>query len=82
MKRFAALALGALALTGSAFAQTKVTFWYGLTGFNGEIVKQVVDKYNASQTQYVIEAVSQPDYDATINKLNTSLAGGELPNVV
>jgi sn-glycerol 3-phosphate transport system substrate-binding protein len=82
MKRFAALAVGVLALTGSAFAQTKVTFWYGLTGFNGEIVKQVVAKYNASQSQYVIEAVSQPDYDATINKLNTSLAGGELPNVV
>ena len=75
--------LALLTLTAAtAFAQTKVTFWYGLTGFNGEIVKQVVDKYNASQTNYVIEAVSQPDYDATINKLNTSLAGGELPNVV
>jgi len=61
---------------------TKVTFWFGLTGVNGDIVKQVVNRYNASQSKYWIEAVSQPDYDATINKLNTSLAGGELPNVV
>ncbi len=61
---------------------TKVTFWFGLTGYNGEIVQQVVNKYNASQSKYWVEAVSQPDYDATINKLNTSLAGGELPNVV
>ena len=61
---------------------TRVTFWFGLTGVNGDVVKKVVNKYNASQTRYYVDAVSQPDYDATINKLNTSLAGGELPNVV
>ena len=78
----AAVAAAFLLAAASGFAQTKITFWYGLTGFNGEVVKQVVAKYNASQTKYVVEAVSQPDYDATINKLNTSLAGGELPSVV
>ena len=61
---------------------TRVTFWFGLTGVNGDVVKKVVNKYNASQSKYYIDAVSQPDYDATINKLSTSLAGGELPNVV
>jgi sn-glycerol 3-phosphate transport system substrate-binding protein len=84
MKSISKFAIGAALMCAATtgFAQTKVTFWYGLTGFNGEVVKQVVEKYNASQTKYVIEAVSQPDYDATINKLNTSLAGGELPSVV
>lgn len=61
---------------------TKVTFWFGLTGVNGDVVRAVVNKYDTSQSKYYVEAVSQPDYDATINKLNTSLAGGELPNVV
>ena len=87
--------LGIIGLASAVFAQatgveplpqpagsTKVTFWFGLTGVNGDVVKQVVNKYNASQGKYYIDAVSQPDYDATINKLNTSLAGGELPNVV
>ena len=60
----------------------KVTFWFGLTGSLGNVVQQVVNKYNSSQTSYYIEAVQQPDYDATIQKLNTSLAGGALPNVV
>lgn len=60
----------------------KLTFWYGLTGFNGAITQQVVNKFNSSQTKYYIEAVQQPNYDDTINKLNTSLAGGALPNVV
>ena len=60
----------------------KITFWYGLTGFNGSIVQQVVNKFNTSQTKYYVEAIGQPNYDDTINKLNTSLAGGNLPNVV
>jgi sn-glycerol 3-phosphate transport system substrate-binding protein len=87
--------LCALAFAATAFAQTagsepvpqpagstRVTFWFGLTGVNGDVVKQVVNRYNANQSKFWIDAVSQPDYDATINKLNTSLAGGELPNVV
>lgn len=92
----AALALAALVGGNFAFAQaapsveavpqsagsTKVSFWFGLTSVNGDVVRMVVNKYNLSQSKYYVEAVSQPDYDATINKLNTSLAGGELPNVV
>ncbi len=61
---------------------TKLTFWYGLTGFNGAITQQVVNKFNTSQSKYYVEAIQQPNYDDTINKLNTSLAGGALPNVV
>ena len=38
--------------------------------------------YNSSQSKYYVEAIQQPDYDATITKFNTSLAGGDLPNVV
>ncbi|MDQ2807674.1 MAG: ABC transporter substrate-binding protein [Chloroflexota bacterium] len=61
---------------------SKITFWYGLTGFNGSITQQVVNKFNTSQSKYYIEGVQQPNYDDTINKLNTSLAGGALPNIV
>ena len=93
--RMPAFVLILWAVSAAAFAQgattgpvsqppgsTRVTFWFGLTGVNGDVVQQVVNRYNASQKKYWIDAVSQPDYDATINKLNTSLAGGELPNVV
>ncbi len=60
----------------------KITFWYGLTGANGNIVQQMVNQFNTSQTKYYVEAIQQPNYDDTINKLNTSLAGGALPNIV
>lgn len=61
---------------------TKITFWYGLTGALGNVVRTVVNNYNRSQSKYYVEAIQQPDYDATITKFNTSLAGGDLPNVV
>ena len=66
----------------AAPGSTKLTFWFGLTGFNGAVTQQVVNKFNTSQTKYYVEAIQQPNYDDTINKLNTSLAGGSLPNVV
>ena len=61
---------------------TKITFWYGLTGANGNVVRTLVNQYNSSQTKYYVDAIQQPDYDATITKFNTTLAGGDLPNVV
>ncbi|MGI8586498.1 MAG: ABC transporter substrate-binding protein [Chloroflexia bacterium] len=60
----------------------EITFWYGLTGFNGGLVQQVVNRFNSGQSKYYVQAIQQPNYDDTINKLNTSFAGGKLPNVV
>jgi len=60
---------------------TKITFWYGLTGANGNVIRTMVNTYNSSQSKYYVEAIQQPNYDDTITKFNTSLAGGDLPNV-
>jgi len=60
----------------------KITFWYGLTGTLSNVVRTVVNQYNSSQTKYYVEAIGQPDYDATLNKFNTAQTGGNLPNVV
>jgi sn-glycerol 3-phosphate transport system substrate-binding protein len=59
----------------------KLTFWYGLGGQLGNVVRQTVNKFNQSQSKYYVEAVFQASYDDTINKINTALAGGELPNI-
>lgn len=61
---------------------TKIVFRFGLSGALGNVVRQVVNDFNRSQTKVYVEAVQDPDYDATINKFNTAQAGGDLPNVV
>ncbi|MEA2641273.1 MAG: sn-glycerol 3-phosphate transport system substrate-binding protein, partial [Chloroflexota bacterium] len=73
---------GAPAAPAASAEPVHITFWYGLTGANGDVTQKVVDRFNASQTQVIVDAVQQPNYDDTINKLNASLAGGDLPNVV
>jgi sn-glycerol 3-phosphate transport system substrate-binding protein len=69
-------------LVAQPAGSVKLSFWYGLGGNLGNVVRQVVNKYNESQQKYYVEAVFQASYDDTINKINTALAGGELPNVV
>lgn len=71
-----------LPTVAQAPGSTKISFWFGLGAPLNAVVQQVVNKYNSSQTKYYIDALQQPDYDATITKLNSSLAGGGLPNVV
>jgi sn-glycerol 3-phosphate transport system substrate-binding protein len=60
---------------------TEVVFWYGLGGNLGNVVQEVVNLYNTSQSKYYVNAVFQSSYDDTINKINAGLASGELPNL-
>ncbi len=68
-------------LVAQPAGSTKVVFWYGLGGQLGNVVRQVVNKYNQSQQKCFVDPVFQASYDDTINKINASLAGGGLPNV-
>jgi len=61
---------------------TKIEFWYGLGGPNGDVVQNVINKYNLSQDKYYVEGVFQSSYDDTLSKFNASLSGNALPNVV
>ena len=70
-KRFAALALGALVLTGSAVAQTKVTFLStaSLVSTVRSSNRWSTSTTPASRVSWSRAVFPQPDYDATINKL-------------
>ncbi|MBN9390587.1 MAG: ABC transporter substrate-binding protein [Chloroflexi bacterium] len=65
-----------------AAGSTKIVFWHGFTGFNAGILQQIVNKYNTTQQKYYVQTVANSNYDDTIAKFRTALAGGDLPNVV
>lgn len=56
-------------------------FWYsgGKTAVN--VVKEIVDDFNASQTKYKISCVTQADYDETYQKVQAGIAGGTAPDI-
>lgn len=60
----------------------KISFWYGLSGVNGDVLRTLINKYNESQNKYYIDGIFQSSYDDTLSKFNASLSGNQLPNVV
>ncbi|MFG1623851.1 ABC transporter substrate-binding protein [Kribbella sp. NPDC049227] len=62
---------------------TKITFWHGMKGANGEAVDKMVKAFNAAHTGKIeVTAVYQGDYDETITKYKTSVQQGNTPSVV
>jgi sn-glycerol 3-phosphate transport system substrate-binding protein len=75
------LCLTSALVAGAASAQP-VTFdyWYGLTGDLGEAVAATCERFNASQSDYVINCVSQESYDAAVqNTIAAFRAGSTRP---
>lgn len=67
----------------SASGVTKVTFWHGMKGANGEAVDKLVKAFNAKNAGKIeVQAVYQGDYDETITKYKTSVQQGNTPSVV
>jgi sn-glycerol 3-phosphate transport system substrate-binding protein len=59
----------------------KIQFWHAMSGVNTAVVNGLVERFNSSQKDVVVEAVFQGDYDQAINKLKTGFQGGASANL-
>lgn len=57
-----------------------ITFWYSLSGSSGEVVKSIVEAYNASQNKYYVDAQYQGTYTDSLMKFKGTPASA-LPDV-
>ncbi|WP_448059233.1 ABC transporter substrate-binding protein [Cellulomonas hominis] len=60
---------------------TTLVLWHGLTGPDGPAVQQIVDDFNASQDDIVVEPNVMP-WDVLYQKLLTSLTSPDGPQIV
>lgn len=62
--------------------QTRLTFWDFHTGSEADVIKGMVDEYNAAQDKVYIEysTVNQSDYTTTL--VSTAYANGECPDIL
>lgn len=69
--------------SSSAFAanKTHITFWYSLTGKNGDFVANLSQKFNASQNEIEVKAISQGDYYQNATKLQSSIISNTQPDL-
>jgi sn-glycerol 3-phosphate transport system substrate-binding protein len=66
----------------AAFAQTEVQFWHAFTGRLGELVKQQVADFNASQGDYTIVESHKGNYSETLNSGIAAFRAGEQPHIL
>jgi len=53
-------------LPSTGFAKTKIVWWHAHTGNIGDRVKDLVNKFNSSQSEYEVEAVYKGSYPETM----------------
>lgn len=75
------LALG-LALSTVAHAQTTVTFWDFFGGGDGARMKQIVDAFNSSQKDIVVQRTTQTWGNPFYTKVHTAVLAGQTPDVM
>jgi len=50
----------------AALAKTEIIWWHAMTGFLGEKVTEIVNKFNASQSEYEVKAFQKGSYPETL----------------
>ncbi len=53
-------------LPSSILAKTEIQWWHAMTGFLGEKVNEITQKFNASQTEYEVKAIHKGTYTETL----------------
>lgn len=77
---FVVMALGLSSVT--AQEPIELDFWHAMGGELGEVVDELVARFNESQDEIVVTATYQGTYDDTYNALLASFETGTSPNVI
>ena len=59
----------------------EVVFWHFWSGADGKVVDQIVQRFNRSQDQYFVRAVSMPGNNFDM-KLFLAITGGDPPDLI
>lgn len=81
-KLFGALAVSTILSPIVASAQTEVQFWHAFTGRLGDLVKEQVANFNASQSDYVVVESHKGNYSETLNAGIAAFRAGEQPHIL
>jgi len=81
MKKILSLSI-ALALSAAAFGQVQVEFWHAMTGRNGQMVDELVGKFNSSQSAYKVVPVYKGSYSDTMNAGIAAFRANQAPAII
>lgn len=70
-----------LVLSGTALAQTHITFWHAMSGELGDAINYLTEKFNAENPDIVVESIYQGRYGDLNTKLVASLSAKTTPTI-
>lgn len=82
MMRKLMVSVAAIVTAAPVMAQTEVEFWHAFTGRLGELVAEQVETFNASQSDYVVNATHKGNYSETLNAGIAAFRAGEQPDIL
>jgi multiple sugar transport system substrate-binding protein len=59
----------------------EIEFYYGLGGFLGEVVDDLIERFNESQENVIVKGVTQGSYEETGQALQAAVAAGDPPAI-
>jgi len=78
------MAVGMLiSVSTTAFAEPiEIQWWHAMRGPRGEVVQQLVDSFNNSQSDYRVIATNKGDYDEVVNAGVAAVRAGKQPHIL
>ena len=70
-----------LLLSGTALAQTQITFWHAMSGELGNAIEYLTERFNAENPEIEVESIYQGNYGDLNTKLVASLPAGTTPTI-
>ena len=65
-----------------AAGPVNIAFWHAMSGHNGEVIDELVKRFNESQDKIIVTSTFQGSYDDEINKLKAGFQSKDVPAVV
>ena len=62
LRKLSMLLLG-MALSVGTYAKENIVFWHAMTGEGQKALEKIVDDYNKSQDEVVVDAIFQGSYE-------------------
>ncbi len=78
-----AVAMGIVFSAGQLFAKPiTINWWHAMRSARGEVCKVMIDKFNASQSDYVVVGINKGNYDETVNAGVAAIRAGKQPHIL
>ncbi|MBX2839269.1 MAG: extracellular solute-binding protein [Gammaproteobacteria bacterium] len=78
----AALLTGSLIASGPSLAATEIQWWHAMGGRLGEVVNEIAEKYNASQSDVVVVPTYKGGYEDTMTAGIAAFRAKEQPHII